>query len=369
MESIEIESKSDHNLDHCDNICCSKDEISDKKDWIQDCVLTRLPKRDDESLIELDLKENDNNLPQSSSTLTSSSSSCSETEDETVCSQVSKTKAGCRRWLLSNQKWASWDNELKAKLKRSPNSKSLKMIQSISLGERLLKENENQDLIKRKNEYSSNLSNFEDDYFILPGPSGLNVNHNHESQKLDDSDCNEEDIGYFSMDHFRKSHSLSFSGKFSIGDFSLQQQQEQHYQQQQEDIKTSETVQDVDLGTVSLTDVVRREESLNEEQLTMTSKDNKVNSKGLKTDGNCQNHPHTIYCRPISESSSIGHLSIASSATSDPNAPMCKICHLNAKELDPLITPCRCAGTMRYIHCGCLMVSQLNPKSKFSSAY
>lgn len=66
-------------------------------------------------------------------------------------------------------------------------------------------------------------------------------------------------------------------------------------------------------------------------------------------------HPHTISCRPLSESSSIAQLSIASSLANDPNAPMCKICHLNAKDLDPLITPCRCAGTMRYIHCGCLM--------------
>lgn len=67
-------------------------------------------------------------------------------------------------------------------------------------------------------------------------------------------------------------------------------------------------------------------------------------------------HPHTITCRPISESSSVAKLSLASSCSSDPNAPFCKICHLNAKAGDPLISPCRCAGTMQFIHCGCLMV-------------
>ena len=65
--------------------------------------------------------------------------------------------------------------------------------------------------------------------------------------------------------------------------------------------------------------------------------------------------PHTITCRPISESSSVAQLSIASSCASDPSLPMCKICHLNAKDGDPLISPCRCAGTMQFIHCGCLM--------------
>ncbi|RWS31758.1 E3 ubiquitin-protein ligase MARCH1-like protein [Leptotrombidium deliense] len=65
---------------------------------------------------------------------------------------------------------------------------------------------------------------------------------------------------------------------------------------------------------------------------------------------------HTIACRPISEASSVTELSSSnSSLLSDPNSPMCKICHMNAKDGDPLISPCRCAGTMQFIHCGCLM--------------
>ncbi|KAG8201273.1 hypothetical protein JTE90_016759 [Oedothorax gibbosus] len=51
-------------------------------------------------------------------------------------------------------------------------------------------------------------------------------------------------------------------------------------------------------------------------------------------------------------SASAAQLSIASSAG---DLPTCKICHTAAKPEDPLISPCRCTGTLRYIHCGCLM--------------
>lgn len=34
--------------------------------------------------------------------------------------------------------------------------------------------------------------------------------------------------------------------------------------------------------------------------------------------------------------------------------PFCKICHMPARDDDPLISPCRCSGTVQYIHCGCL---------------
>lgn len=56
---------------------------------------------------------------------------------------------------------------------------------------------------------------------------------------------------------------------------------------------------------------------------------------------------------PISPSAA--QLSIASSY-GDNGSPICKICHMTARENDPLISPCRCSGTMQYIHCGCLMV-------------
>lgn len=70
-------------------------------------------------------------------------------------------------------------------------------------------------------------------------------------------------------------------------------------------------------------------------------------------------HSNTITCRPISDTSSIAQSSVSSSSSSletDPLSPTCKICHLNSKDGDPLISPCKCSGTMQYIHCGCLMV-------------
>ena len=37
--------------------------------------------------------------------------------------------------------------------------------------------------------------------------------------------------------------------------------------------------------------------------------------------------------------------------------PLCRICHTPAeKNSDPLIAPCRCSGTMKYVHRGCLVV-------------
>lgn len=46
----------------------------------------------------------------------------------------------------------------------------------------------------------------------------------------------------------------------------------------------------------------------------------------------------------------------SASSTLSLNRPFCKICHLGAcKDADRLISPCKCSGTMQYIHCGCLL--------------
>lgn len=38
------------------------------------------------------------------------------------------------------------------------------------------------------------------------------------------------------------------------------------------------------------------------------------------------------------------------------NKPFCKVCHTGStKHGDKLISPCKCSGTMQYIHCGCLL--------------
>lgn len=46
----------------------------------------------------------------------------------------------------------------------------------------------------------------------------------------------------------------------------------------------------------------------------------------------------------------------SSASTLSLNKPFCKICHVGAtKNGDKLISPCKCSGTMQYIHCGCLL--------------
>lgn len=46
----------------------------------------------------------------------------------------------------------------------------------------------------------------------------------------------------------------------------------------------------------------------------------------------------------------------SSTSTLSLNKPFCKICHVGAtKNGDKLISPCKCSGTMQYIHCGCLL--------------
>ncbi|XP_015907098.1 uncharacterized protein [Parasteatoda tepidariorum] len=64
--------------------------------------------------------------------------------------------------------------------------------------------------------------------------------------------------------------------------------------------------------------------------------------------------PDITLGKVIPMSPSAAQLSIASSY-GDNGSPICKICHMTARENDPLISPCRCSGTMQYIHCGCLM--------------
>ncbi|KAK7077888.1 hypothetical protein SK128_016250, partial [Halocaridina rubra] len=46
---------------------------------------------------------------------------------------------------------------------------------------------------------------------------------------------------------------------------------------------------------------------------------------------------------------------VLSASSSTASMPMCRICHHPQGDgLDTLISPCRCAGTMQFIHQGCL---------------
>ncbi|GIY43646.1 RING-CH-type domain-containing protein [Caerostris darwini] len=62
---------------------------------------------------------------------------------------------------------------------------------------------------------------------------------------------------------------------------------------------------------------------------------------------------HTFGADHISRSASEAQPSIDNFG--DGNLPTCKICYTTSKPEDPLISPCRCIGTLKYIHCRCLM--------------
>lgn len=52
--------------------------------------------------------------------------------------------------------------------------------------------------------------------------------------------------------------------------------------------------------------------------------------------------------------------SMASIATTSSfGGPVCRICHSPGDKLEPLISPCRCLGTLKYVHASCLLVSGL----------
>lgn len=71
----------------------------------------------------------------------------------------------------------------------------------------------------------------------------------------------------------------------------------------------------------------------------------------------------------VAEASSVAAAELIELVSEEPGrseGPICKICHMVSKDADPLISPCRCSGTMQYIHCGCLMrwLEILNKKSR-----
>lgn len=74
------------------------------------------------------------------------------------------------------------------------------------------------------------------------------------------------------------------------------------------------------------------------------------------TSGNFGNHHRQMEdCESIT-SDDAQTISSSSSSSLSLNKPFCKVCHIgSSKNGDKLISPCRCSGTMQYIHCGCLL--------------
>lgn len=67
--------------------------------------------------------------------------------------------------------------------------------------------------------------------------------------------------------------------------------------------------------------------------------------------------------RPLRMASCVSVQSALSTSSSDsslsdypPDTPICKFCHQRARPNDQLISPCYCKGSIRHMHCSCLMV-------------
>ncbi len=60
--------------------------------------------------------------------------------------------------------------------------------------------------------------------------------------------------------------------------------------------------------------------------------------------------------------------SCLSASSSTVSSPACRICQLPGIEpTNPLISPCRCLGSIRYVHNNCLLVRKLDPDASSMS--
>lgn len=99
------------------------------------------------------------------------------------------------------------------------------------------------------------------------------------------------------------------------------------------------------------------ENSSNCSNSSTTTRSSSTNSSNVSTSSSTDDNKANNTLKSVNNELS-GSLSSVSSDV-NPMLPICKICHLNGKDEDPLITPCKCSGTMQFIHCRCLMVSIL----------
>ncbi|KAJ8272043.1 hypothetical protein COCON_G00109020 [Conger conger] len=55
-----------------------------------------------------------------------------------------------------------------------------------------------------------------------------------------------------------------------------------------------------------------------------------------------------------SSTTGLGHTSVSRTSVTPSSQDICRICHCEGDEECPLITPCRCTGSLRFVHQGCL---------------
>ena len=110
-------------------------------------------------------------------------------------------------------------------------------------------------------------------------------------------------------------------------------------------------------------------------QKTLTLNNNKKNPKRVpsissyttQVSNNVKNHSNLIFIPKVKDEKSSSSTSLQSKQQSKENLPMipqkeetsinsnfCRICYEAERENDPLLMPCRCEGSMKYIHTSCL---------------
>ncbi|XP_067137862.1 uncharacterized protein [Centruroides vittatus] len=219
-----------------------------------------------------------------------------------------------KKWLFSRHKCHSLDSSTKPTKVRISNSglnKSRSLAQNISV--RPMENIEESSLEKSTNDnYSFPTENFANDSSVA-GPSQI--------QRPSSIHGVSENAKEYEEEEFR-SRSFSLTPTISFAIF--------------ESESSSDT-----------------EESIEQESVPATSENYNSVMPGEKS---CMPPPIglslPIVNRTLPGCPSAAQLSLASSLG---DGPICKICHMSAKDGDQLISPCRCAGTMQYIHCGCLM--------------
>ena len=108
---------------------------------------------------------------------------------------------------------------------------------------------------------------------------------------------------------------------------------------------------------------------------TLTLNNNKKNPKRApsissfttQVSNNVKNHSNFLFIPKVKDEKSSSSTSLQSKQQSKENLPMipqkadnsvnsnfCRICYEPEKENDPLLMPCRCEGSMKYIHKSCL---------------
>ncbi|GIY68563.1 RING-CH-type domain-containing protein [Caerostris extrusa] len=176
------------------------------------------------------------------------------------------------------------------------------------------------------------------------------------------------DVANLSLQNVRQGSSLitnDFTNYFHGNNYSLQQ----HLSVSLRDAEpgTSEGIRKQNFQSVTLENKLSNESNVNPNANCQVSDTEAHSETGDPCHNNLQENihlgvedvwyipteHHTFGADHISRSASAAQPSIDNFG--DDNLPTCKICYTTSKPEDPLISPCRCIGTLKYIHSRCLM--------------